>query len=99
MDVQLSQLFFGTTLPIAKGGVVTAGLYIFSHILGEYFFALVLTLEEAVTIPVQLAKYAGTSAGTLLGPIAALGTIALIPGVVFGYFIQKHLLRGMKMIG
>ena len=33
---------FRTTLPIAKGGVVTAGLYIFSHILGEYFFALVL---------------------------------------------------------
>jgi multiple sugar transport system permease protein len=92
-------VIFRVTLPLAKAGIVTAGLYIFSHIIGEYFFALVLTRKEAITIPVQLAKYSSTSAGILLGPIAALCTITLIPAVVFGYFIHKHLLRGMKVMG
>jgi len=92
-------IIFRVTLPLAKGGAVTAALYIFSHIIGEYFFALVLTRKEAITIPVQLAKYAGTSAGILLGPIAALSTITLIPALVFGYFIHKHLLKGMKIMG
>jgi ABC-type glycerol-3-phosphate transport system permease component len=90
---------FRVTLPLAKGGILTAGLYIFSHIIGEYFFALTLTRKEAITIPVQLAKYAGTSAGVLMGPIAALSTITLIPAIIFGYFIHKHLVRGMKLIG
>lgn len=92
-------VIFKVTLPLAKGGVVTAFLYTFTHIIGEYFFALVLTRSEAITIPVQLSKYAGSSAGVLLGPIAALGTITIIPALVFGYFIQKHLLGGMKGFG
>jgi multiple sugar transport system permease protein len=91
-------IIFRVTLPLLKGGLVTACLYTFSHIIGEYFFALVLTRSEAITVPVQLAKYAGTSAGTLFGPIAALGTVTIIPAFIFGYFVKNYLLKGLQLM-
>lgn len=55
--------------------------------------ALVITRNEAVTIPVQLTTYMA-EAGALYGIMAALGTIAIIPTVVFGLAIQRYLVRG-----
>jgi multiple sugar transport system permease protein len=43
---------------------------------------------------VQLSKYS-TSSGQLLGPQAAIATIAVIPVMILGIMIQKYLVRGL----
>jgi len=83
------------TIPLIKGGIVATGLFIFILNWSEFLFALVLTTKDVITIPVQLSKYFTASAGQLYGVQAALGTIAVIPLVIIGFFIQSHLVRGL----
>jgi multiple sugar transport system permease protein len=44
---------------------------------------------------VQLAKYVTATAGTLYGVQAALAVFAMVPLVIAGFAIQRHLARGM----
>jgi multiple sugar transport system permease protein len=85
------------TVPLMRGGIIATALFIFILNWSEFLFALVLSYTNVITIPVQLAKYFTATAGTLYGVQAALGTIAVIPLVLAGFFIQKHLVRGLTL--
>ena len=54
-----------------------------------------LSASKVVTIPVQLSRYIVATSGTLYGPQAALGTLAIYPLFVIGVLIQQHLVRGI----
>lgn len=83
------------TIPLIRGGLFSTTLFIFILNWSEFLFALVLSYSSINTIPVQLAKYVTAMAGTLYGVQAALAVVAMVPLVVFGFLIQKHLARGM----
>lgn len=85
------------TIPLIRGGILATALFIFILNWSEFLFALVLSYTNVITIPVQLSKYFTATAGTLYGVQAALGTIAVIPLVLVGLFIQKHLVRGLTL--
>ncbi|MEM2841606.1 MAG: carbohydrate ABC transporter permease [Candidatus Bathyarchaeia archaeon] len=85
---------FKITLPLIKGGVVATALFVLILNWSEFLFALVLTHGNIVTIPVQETRYF-TYSGVQYGPQTALGTLAIIPLFVFGFFIQKYLVRGL----
>ncbi|WP_158803448.1 hypothetical protein [Acidisoma sp. L85] len=43
----------------------------------------------------QVANCVSASSGKLYGVQAAMGTISTIPVIVFGYLIQRHMVRGL----
>jgi multiple sugar transport system permease protein len=85
------------TVPLIKGGLIATALFIFILNWSEFLFALILTYTEVSTIPVQLSKYFSATEGALYGVQAALATISIVPLVIIGFFIQKHLVRGLTL--
>lgn len=88
--------FFRIILPISMPGVVST--LIFSAILAweELLFALVLTNRNASTIPVAVAGIAGdTVNGANWGALTAVGTLTVIPVVIFALAVQKWLIKGL----
>lgn len=83
------------TVPMIRGGLFATTMFIFILNWSEFMFALVLSYTNVITIPVQLAKYVTATAGTLYGVQAALAVFAMVPLVIVGFLIQKHLARGM----
>jgi len=81
-------------IPNIRGGLAATGLFVFIIIWSDFIVALTLTQSKVVTLPVQLSKYS-TSSGQLLGPQAAIATIAVIPVMILGVAIQKYLVRGI----
>ena len=88
--------FFKIIVPISMPGILST--LIFSIILAweELLFALVLTSRDAVTIPVAIAGIAGdTETGANWAALTAVGTITVIPVVVFALLVQKWLIQGL----
>jgi multiple sugar transport system permease protein len=88
--------FLTITLPLIKGGVLATALFVFILNWSEFLFALTLTSGHIVTVTVQVANYVSASSGKLYGVQAAMGTISTIPVILFGYLIQRHLVRGLS---
>ncbi len=87
--------FVTVTLPLVKGGILSTALFIFILNWSEFLFALVLTAGNVVTVTLQVANYVSASSGKLYGVQAALGTVSTLPVILFGYMIQKHIVRGL----
>ncbi|MBX6321853.1 MAG: carbohydrate ABC transporter permease [Rhodospirillaceae bacterium] len=87
--------FLTVTLPLIKGGVLATALFIFILNWSEFLFALTLTAGGVVTVTLQVANYVSASSGKLYGVQAAMGTVSTIPVILFGYLIQRHLVRGL----
>lgn len=87
--------FLTVTLPLVKGGLLSTALFIFILNWSEFLFALVLTSGKIVTVTLQVANYVSASSGKLYGVQAAMGTVSTIPVILFGYLIQRHLVRGL----
>ncbi len=88
--------FFRIIVPISLPSLIST--FIFCVILAweELLFALVLTSRNAVTIPVAVAGIAGdTVTGTNWGALCAVGTITVVPLVVFALLVQKWLIAGL----
>jgi multiple sugar transport system permease protein len=84
------------TLPLVRSGVVATFMFVLILTWSEYLLALILTKTEVVTLPVQLAKYEGSSEGRVYGRQAALAVGITIPLIVIGCLIRKHLVRGFS---
>ncbi|MEX2201915.1 MAG: carbohydrate ABC transporter permease [Dongiaceae bacterium] len=87
--------FLTITLPLIRGGVLATALFIFILNWSEFLFALVLTSGSVTTVTLQVANYVSASSGKLYGVQAAMGTVSTLPVILFGYLIQKHLVRGL----
>ncbi|MCR9121090.1 MAG: carbohydrate ABC transporter permease [Phyllobacteriaceae bacterium] len=88
--------FFKIILPISLPGLLST--LIFSMILAweELLFALVLTNRNASTIPVAIAGIAGdTVNGANWAALTAVGTITVVPVVIFALLVQKWLIKGL----
>ena len=88
--------FVRIIVPISMPGILST--LIFSVILAweELLFALVLTNRDATTIPVAIAGIAGdTVNGANWGALTAVGTLTVIPVVVFAMLVQKWLIQGL----
>lgn len=89
--------FFKIIVPISIPGILST--LIFSVILAweELLFALVLTNRKASTIPVAIAGIAGdTVNGANWGALTAVGTLTVVPVVVFALAVQKWLIQGLS---
>jgi multiple sugar transport system permease protein len=88
--------FLRIIVPISLPGILST--LIFSVILAweELLFALVLTKRFSATIPVSIAGIAGdTVNGANWGALAAVGTLTVVPVVIFAMLVQKWLISGL----
>lgn len=82
-------------LPMAKPGIITATVFCFVIVWNEFMFALILTSQEAVTLPVALSYFVGES-GVIWNEMAAAGVIYVIPTVIFMILVRKQFIQGMS---
>jgi len=90
------QVITNIVLPMAAPGIVTAGIFCFIIAWNDFLFALILTTNKAVTLPVGLALFKAEE-GDLWNLLAAAGIIIMVPMFVLALIIQKHFVQGMTM--
>ncbi len=89
------RVFYRITLPMVKAALATTILFVFILNWSDYVIALLLTRKDWVTVPVYMNALTSAMTGQMYGAKAALGLIAVVPPVVLGVIIQKHLVRGL----
>ena len=83
--------------PLAAPGLVSAAAFAFIFSWTEFLFAQVLARDSAVTLPVALAGVVTGFQGNQYGEASALTMVSLIPAVVLGVLVQRHLVRGLTL--
>jgi multiple sugar transport system permease protein len=90
------QVILNVTLTMALPGVITAGIFCFILAWNEFLFALIITTNKAVTLPVGLSLFHAEE-GVLWHLISAAGIMIMLPMFVLATIIQKHFVQGMTM--
>ncbi len=83
-------------LPLSRPGLIATAIFCLVISWNEYFFALILTNVKAQTLPAAITSFL-TIHGLLWGQMCAIGTIVMLPILVFIFFTQRHLVRGLTM--
>jgi multiple sugar transport system permease protein len=88
--------FFRIALPLITPGLVATALFSFIFTWNEFMFALLLTRSDVRTLTIIVPSLVGGHE-ILWGEIAAVGTVAIIPGVVLALLLQRYLVRGLTL--
>jgi multiple sugar transport system permease protein len=89
--------FFRVILPNALPGLLATLIFCMILAWNELLFAMILTRREAGTIPVLISGLvSNTDEGAMWGPLTAVGTMTMVPVILFALLVQKHLVGGMS---
>lgn len=88
--------FLRTTLPLSAPGFAATAVYNFILSWNEFLFALMFTSVKAKTLPVAAVELIG-EAGVEWGPMAAMGTVSVLPAIIFTLTSQRYLVRGLTL--
>jgi multiple sugar transport system permease protein len=90
----LWQGFTRIMLPISGPGVAATAILCFLYSWNDFFFALILTRNQAMTAPVAVVNFMNYE-GWEWGKIAAGGTMVMLPVLIFSVLVRKFLIHGM----
>jgi multiple sugar transport system permease protein len=83
-------------MPVAKPGLVAAGIFCFLVSWNEFIFALILTsTPQSQTIPVIIAGFLVQLRFYDYGPMFAASVLAVLPPVLLALVFQRYLVTGM----
>ncbi|MEM7021534.1 MAG: carbohydrate ABC transporter permease [Pseudomonadota bacterium] len=88
------QVFFRVLMPLMKSGYAVAGIFTFRIAWNEFILALLLTGRTSRTLPVGAAGFI-TDTGVEWGRIMAMGTLIVIPPLLFTFFAARQIIAGM----
>lgn len=88
------QVFFRVLLPLMKSGYAVAGIFTFRIAWNEFILALLLTGRNSRTLPVAASGFL-TDTGVEWGRIMAMGTLIVIPPLLFTFFAARQIIAGM----
>ena len=88
------QVFFRVLMPLMKSGYAVAGIFAFRIAWNEFILALLLTGRNTRTLPVGAAGFI-TDTGVEWGRIMAMGTLIVIPPLLFTFFAARQIITGM----
>ena len=86
--------FRKAVLPQALTGIAATAVFCLIMAWNEFLFAYILSGFDTRTVPVALARIRGES-GINWGTITATEVIYIAPVIIFTFFLQKYLLRGI----
>ena len=90
------QVILNVVLPMSLPGVITAAIFCFILAWNEFLFAVIITTNNSVTMPVGLSMFHAEE-GVLWHLISAAGIIIMLPMFILATLIQKHFVQGMTM--
>lgn len=85
---------FRIILPLCGPGIAITALFVFVMSWNEFLYALLLTGNNAKTLPVAIAGLV-TPHGTLWGQIAAVAVLTSLPVLLTAYLLQRYIVRGL----
>lgn len=88
------QAFLRINLPLAAPGLAATAIFCFLFSWNDFFFALILTRQQATTAPVAVVNFLQYE-GWEWGKIAAGGTLVMLPVLVFSVLVRRFLVRGV----
>jgi multiple sugar transport system permease protein len=88
--------FWRVALPLAVPGIIVAAVFAFIFVWTEFFFALNLTSRNAFTLPTVFRAFLGFQAAQY-GEASALSVTSLVPSIILGMLVQRHLVRGLTL--
>lgn len=80
-------------LPISFPPMGAAGVFAFIEAWNEFFFALILTRQDAQTVPLAIAQFAGQYQ-TVFGQMMAAAVISVAPVIVIAVIFRDQIMRG-----
>jgi ABC-type glycerol-3-phosphate transport system permease component len=88
--------FFRVALPLAKPGLVAAGVFSFFMCINEFLFVFIIapTRVRPVSVAVTLFLPTGIRA-TMYGEACAAAILIALPGLTVALLMQGYLIRGM----
>ena len=89
------QVITNIVLPMAAPGIVTAAIFCFIIAWNDFLFALILTTNNAVTLPVGLASMLPAT-GQQWGDFAAASIVVSLPVAVLFVLFQRALIQGLS---
>lgn len=90
----LWQGFVKIVLPISGAGIAATAILCFLYSWNDFFYALILTRNEAMTAPVAVVNFMNYE-GWDWGKIAAGGTLVMLPVLLFSVLVRKFLVQGL----
>jgi multiple sugar transport system permease protein len=88
--------FTRVALPLVTPGLMATALFSFIFAWNEFMFALILTRRTVRTLTIIVPSMVGGHE-ILWGEIAAIGTVAIIPGILLALLLQRYLVRGLTL--
>jgi multiple sugar transport system permease protein len=90
----LGQAFVRVALPLSAPGLGATAILSFIYAWNDFFFALILTRNNAMTVTVAIVNFMQYEAWEW-GKIAAGGTLVMLPVVVFSFIVRRYLVTGL----
>jgi len=88
------QIFYYILLPLMRSGYAVTAIFTFRIAWNEFILALLLTGRSTRTLPVALSGFI-TDTGIEWGRIMAMGTLIILPPLLFTLFATRHIISGM----
>jgi multiple sugar transport system permease protein len=88
--------FFRVILPLMRPSIIASAVLVFIFAWNEFVFALILGGRAGETLPVAISRFI-TPSGVQFGPLAALGTVAVLPVAIIVLVLHKHIVRGLSL--
>ena len=89
------RIFFQVMMPVAKGGLTSAGVLSFLYCWNEFTFALILTSSQKVrTIPLSFSYFVSQFSKNYTAMFAAI-TIAVLPSIMVFAIYQEQVINSM----
>jgi multiple sugar transport system permease protein len=89
------QAFRKILLPLIKPSLVAVAIFCIIFSWSEFLFAFLLTQTKAKTMPVSISEFI-TWREVTWEQVSAAGTALILPVLVFSFFVQKYLVRGLS---
>lgn len=91
------ETLFRVSIPVARSGILTTGLFCFLFVWNEYLFGLTLGLsEQSKTLPVAVGDFI-TGYAINWGMLFAAGTMVLLPALLVVIFLQSYIVDGLTV--
>jgi multiple sugar transport system permease protein len=88
-------VIFKITLPLVLPGLIGVFVLILAAAWNEYFFALVLTFSESVTVPMFLANQINQTETVGWAYVSAIGIMSSLPLIITALLLQRFIQRGL----
>ena len=88
------QIFLRVALPLVRPGLAATAILSAIFSWNEFLFASLIAPGDAATIPVYLSGFSA-SMNIEWGEYMAVGTLAVMPIMIFTLVLQRHLVRGL----